>query len=199
MSNTDWEMLQFPVQATEAFARFERQIIRPMDCVINALQILGIVQQQSADIMRILVNDTGVTAEQLELIFDTLYPGREHHFQPMNATNFVKNLSRMKYDQSPSIIFAGVTYKSGGKHAFLIERSSMGGHFKVIDAQRGSIIHCGDKPADVIHTYLPDYTTLYVLQERIKRPSVLKRSRSPALRIRRARSRSRSPKRIRNV
>jgi hypothetical protein len=43
----------------------KRLIKKPMDCVINALQVLGLVDEKHADLMRILVGDTGPNLKKI--------------------------------------------------------------------------------------------------------------------------------------
>ena len=44
----------------ENINKFGRAIKKPKDCVINALEIIGIINTTDADIMRIVVGDNGI-------------------------------------------------------------------------------------------------------------------------------------------
>jgi len=171
-----WKTVHFPVHATEEFDRFKRRVIRPADCVINALQILRIVYTKAADIMRIMVGEDGLSAKHIESIFDFVYPSRQHHFREVADYEFIEHLREMEYVENPSVVFAGIQFNTGEGHVFIIERSSMGGHYKIIDPQRPKLVHCGDDPEWVIQSCLPDRARLFLLQERI--PRERKRSRS---------------------
>ena len=97
-------------------AQFNRRFTSPMDCFINALQIMGVLDDRSANIMRIsTIGRVGFTKEQIEMIFSFTY-----------LTNFDFK-STLDYDEwarwihtylTPgNVVFAGYT-----GHVFLIGR-----------------------------------------------------------------------------
>ena len=45
---------------------FRRQIPKPMDCVINALQLMGALSSKCAELMRIVAGDGGFQKDQIE-------------------------------------------------------------------------------------------------------------------------------------
>lgn len=104
---------------------FNRQFKSPMDCVINALQIIRILDKKHANIMRITVGHLGITKEQIELIF-MLQTNRNHSFigmKPNVFENQIQNNLGMN-----KIVFAGygLTQPDGTilRHVFLIGRDS---------------------------------------------------------------------------
>lgn len=109
----------------EDLQRFNRQFKSPMDCVINALQIIRILDKKQADIMRITSGHLGITKEQIELIF-MLHTNRNHSFIGMKPNVFENqiqnNLGLNK------IVFAGYSLSlpdgSINRHVFLMGRDS---------------------------------------------------------------------------
>lgn len=158
-----WDALYININSTEEFSKFKRRILKPRDCVINALQILGLVEDRTADIMRIMVGDTGINATQIEEIFEFTYPNRKFKFKQHNTFSLMTILDNMPYD-NPSVVFAGVEYQGGGGHVFIIERSAMGGHFKILDPQvSDNPIQCGDETFSVIDKIRKGVERFYVL------------------------------------
>lgn len=104
---------------------FNRQFKSPMDCVINALQIIRILDKKQANIIRITAGHLGITKEQIELIF-MLQTNRNHSFigmKPNVFENQIQNNLGMN-----KIVFAGygLTQPDGTilRHVFLIGRDS---------------------------------------------------------------------------
>jgi hypothetical protein len=158
-----WKALYFNVNSTDEFAKFKRRILKPKDCVINALQVLGLIEERSAEIMRIMVGDSGISANQIEEIFEFTYPNQKFKFKEQSVLNLWNILDLMPYD-NPSVVFAGVEYKGGGGHVFIIERSAMGGHFKILDPHvSNNPIQCGDETNDVIKKIQTGVERFYIL------------------------------------
>lgn len=155
--------LYFNVNSTEEFAKFKRRILKPKDCVINALQVLGLVEERTAELMRIMVGDTGINATQIEAVFEFTYPNQKFKFKEQNAFSLMTILDGMPYD-NPSVVFAGVVYQGGDGHVFIIERSAMGGHFKILDPHvSNNPIQCGDQTFDVIKEIGSNVQRFYIL------------------------------------
>lgn len=161
-----WHLLGFIVEATDEYNKFKRRVIKPKDCVINALQILGVVNDRIGDIMRIMVGDRGVSGIHIEEIFNYLRPDYEHKFLQMKDTDMtIQQLSLISWSDRPSVVLGGFLHATGG-HVVIIERSSMGGHFKIIDPQKQSIEFCGDEPEDFVKNCLAGTTAFFLLYER---------------------------------
>jgi hypothetical protein len=95
---------------------FSRHFQSPMDCFINAMQIMNVVDAKSANIMRIsTLGKTGFTKEQIELIFIYTY-GNNFDFKKTNDYNEWSTWIAT-YLQPSHIVFAGYT-----NHVFLIGR-----------------------------------------------------------------------------
>ncbi len=77
------EIKEFTI-SDESLTRFRRSHPKPNDCVINALEILGILETHSADITRIFVGDDGLLQHQIEKVFEITYPGKKWDFTPLH-------------------------------------------------------------------------------------------------------------------
>lgn len=116
----------------EILTKVRTNIAKPRDCVINALEAIGIVDNRVADFMRIMVGDTGLMTEQVEAIFDYEYKAFKFVFYETSieylnyyVTNEMSNVS---------VIFCGIEYPTGEKHVFLIGKDA-DGKGRYIDAQ----------------------------------------------------------------
>jgi len=108
----------------EDLKRFKRFIKKPMDCVINVLNLLNIIDRKTADILRITVGDTGLKQNQIEELFTYFYPNASWRFY--SYTN-VNTLVQYCNNELPinHVIFCGITTKNES-HVFLIGKTQNG-------------------------------------------------------------------------
>jgi hypothetical protein len=131
----------------EQILTFKRAVPTPMDCFINALQILGVVNNVTANIMRISsAGKTGFTTDEIEKIFIFL-SGHNHDFKatgsPQEFSEWIaKNLF------PGHVVFAG--HQGDINHVYLIGRQ-ISGNLVYIDPQLG--IFC-DLSTDECQGYL---------------------------------------------
>lgn len=115
----------------ESITSFDRQFNTPMDCAINALQIMGILDSRSANIMRITIlgkENYGISQIQIELIF--MYVIR-HNFSFIPITTYEDWFRIIVNFLPPSnVVFAGVKEididGNPISHIFLIGRDTNG-------------------------------------------------------------------------
>jgi hypothetical protein len=117
----------------EQILGFKRISPTPMDCFINALQILGVIDNITANIMRISsAGKTGFTSEEIEKIFIYL-SGHNHDFKstgsPQEFSEWIAKNLLPGY-----VVFAG--HEGGNNHVYLIGRE-LGGKLLYIDPQVG--------------------------------------------------------------
>ena len=100
----------------EAILQFNRTFDAPMDCFINALQIMNVLDTKAANIMRIsTLGMIGFNKEQIEIIFIYSY-GTNFDFK--NTNNYNEWVNMIKQLLKPgNVVFAGYT-----GHVFLIGR-----------------------------------------------------------------------------
>lgn len=148
---------QFQI-SDENLMLFKRFVKKPMDCVINALELLFILEHNSADLMRIVVGDYGITIEQLEDIFKYVNP--QHRFRFFRYTN-IETLSRFcQAELVPGhVIFCGYSMKDF-KHAFLIGKK-LDGSIMYIDPQPDAFC---DLSSDECYEHIKDAEEYYILQ-----------------------------------
>ena len=142
---------QFKI-SDENIAGFKRFVDKPMDCVINALQIFGALDNYSSNILRIsCAGDAGFYKEQIEKIFILLL-GNNFDFQSSdNYQEFVEVIEKTLLPGHG--VFAGYT-----GHVFIIARKK-NGVIMLIDPHRSSILCEIDKCQD----YIRDNKEFYLL------------------------------------
>lgn len=134
-------MSQFPMSDNNIVG-FKRFINSPMDCVINALQLFGLLDTVSANLLRIpaSLQDTGFSKEEIEMIF-ILFMGNNFTFTL--TKNFQEFATYIETFLNPGYaIFAGYT-----GHVFILARH-LNGEIMLIDPQEPiycNINNCQDK------------------------------------------------------
>jgi hypothetical protein len=128
-------LTQFRI-TNEQILGFRRYIKSPRDCVINALQIIGILDERSSNLIRIIMASQNIEifTTQIEAIF-TLYSGKKFRFKP--TSSYAKFSTYIRNNLAPGhACFAG--YESSQRHAFLIGRN-LDGTILYIDPQLETI------------------------------------------------------------
>lgn len=115
----NYEIAQFRI-CNENFANFTRLASHDKDCVINALELLKIVDKLSAGIMRIIVEPgKGIGINTLQNIFSFLYQNHLWVFRQYNNLQILVDKITTKLMQG-YVVFCGITYPNGNNHVFLI-------------------------------------------------------------------------------
>ena len=138
--------------------KFRRLVKKPRDCVINALELMGILDATPADLMRIVVWDTGVGAPQIEQIFSYVQPSAKWRF--FRYTD-ITTLEQFAYQglQPSHVIFCGY-HKNGFKHVFIVGKNHQG-QILYIDPQVDAF--CPLENSQCFH-YIRDAQEYYILQ-----------------------------------
>lgn len=104
---------------------FERNISAPMDCVISAMEVMGVINSGAANIMRIsTIGAIGITKQQIELIFAYAL-GKNFEFDTTSTYTQWTDIINEKLHPG-HVVFAGVTGTDDSKHVFMIGRNSSG-------------------------------------------------------------------------
>ena len=103
----------------DAIRKFRRWVKKPRDCVINAMELLGILDQQNADIARILIGDTGAQIKQIEDIFTIVEPAHNWNFYKFSNVQTLAQFTTNEL-KPQNAIFCGYTGNEG--HVFLIAK-----------------------------------------------------------------------------
>jgi hypothetical protein len=116
----------------ENLMKFFKLVDKPNDCVINALQIIGILDRLNADLMRVAVGDIGLIDTQIKDIFKVVVPSKQWRF--LRYTN-VKDLAEFTslYMKPGHVIFCGYE-EHKINHVFLVGKT-MSGNVLYIDPQ----------------------------------------------------------------
>lgn len=131
-----WSLAHFPVTDDNINTISQRFIKKPMDCVVNAMQVIGIVDSRSADIMRIFVGEKGIQENQIIAMFEYVYR-RPFRFRKFDASEYQILFDGLNDDQifpRSSAIFAGVVYLNGNRHVLIIGKNYQG-ELVYVDAQ----------------------------------------------------------------
>jgi hypothetical protein len=150
----------FPIDTFTQFAitdasinGFQRMVASPMDCFINALQIIGIINNISANLMRISsAGVTGFSKEQIESIF-LLVLKRNVEFK--STTDFDEFFAMIRANLNTGFVcFCGYT-----GHVFLIGKKT-DGTIVYIDPQVSQLCNLDD-PA--CQAYVRDKDRYFIL------------------------------------
>jgi len=129
------EVKEFPI-TDEVFSKFRRSRPKPNDCVINALELLGILDANSADISRIFIGDKVVLQDQIEKVFETVFKDKKWHFQNIDVNALEAYL---RDSLKPGhVVFCGKVRYQGPGHAFLIWKKH-DGNIIMVDPQMTNI------------------------------------------------------------
>lgn len=130
----------FPITDDNLY-QFRKFVQVPRDCVINAMQLVRIVDERAADIMRILVGDKGVTPDQIIQIFQYTFR-KKYIFNLVEVPELLKMLENDLYFPRLTSIFVGIENNlddgSINKHMIIIGKN-IGGQSINIDPQNPTL------------------------------------------------------------
>lgn len=133
--------------------------LSPKDCFINILQLLGFLDENSANIMRIsAAGRTGFTKEEIEKVFILLL---RYNFEFVSIKDYWTWLGLASVIKPGEVAFVGAGNADGGSHVFLIGKSHDLSLF-IIDPTVNKYCKIGE-PCQL--EFLPPTTTsLYILK-----------------------------------
>ena len=120
---------------------FRRWVKKPMDCVINALELIGALDGRNADLMRIASGDKGLQKDQIEHVFTYLFPSNKWDFFGYSDIKKLEHYT-LNIMQPGHVIFCGyyghnASVNAQIGHVFLIGKDSSG-IVKYMDPQIGA-------------------------------------------------------------
>ena len=147
---------------------FVRHFPKPMDCVINALQILKYIDFKTAAMLRLLVGNDGIDGHKIEQIFNMInnykfdYKFKEYHLN----YNELKNVFD-EFLQPGHVMFLGVSRNYTNEsllHVTVVGRY-LNGDLVVIDPQFNHSLEIGLKPIVIndFKEWANMYQTFYLL------------------------------------
>jgi hypothetical protein len=120
----------------ENISGFYRYIRSPTDCVINALQLFGLLDIVTSNLLRISAYGFTITKEKIEMMF-ILFKGNNFDFK--STTNFHEFAQQIETFLKPGYaVFAGYT-----DHVFILARKT-NGVIVLIDPQIPTICDIND-------------------------------------------------------
>ena len=124
-----YQPAQFKMNDQQIFS-FKRWVKKPMDCVINALELMGALDGRNADLMRIAVGDKGLQKDQIESMFSYLFPTNKWDFFGYTDIKLLEHFT-MNIMEPGRVIFCGyyghnVSVNAQIGHVFLIGKDSAG-------------------------------------------------------------------------
>lgn len=129
----EYTLTQFKIY-DENIEKIKRNYKSPTDCVINAMEIIGMLDFYSANLLRIscVGQGSGIDQYQIKKIF-SLYYGYDYVFKEIKSyIDFIKIINTEL--EPGNVLFAGYRDIKGFKHVFLIGRL-LSGDFVYIDSQ----------------------------------------------------------------
>ena len=171
----------------ENINKFKRYVKSPMDCVINAMHIIGLLDNFSSNLMRITcVGEQGIQIEQIQKIF-TLYSiikDHPHEFVFLEAPDIYGMPSAKVFEKAvidnlkpQHILFCGYE-KNSFKHVFLLGRD-VNGSILYIDPQVDdgvicdiSINECFQYISGAQKYFLLHYNSAPLTQKKIKEKNI---------------------------
>jgi len=131
-----WNVAYFPL-TDQTLEQFIRKLPHGMDCVVNALQLLDLVDNKLAAFLRIITRQRGIYSDEIEGIFRVNYPDKEWRFQgyPLQNIHDWEYLYFLVNNIPPKhVVFAGVKWPEERYHVIIIGRSQ-DGRIVLIDPQ----------------------------------------------------------------
>lgn len=150
---------QKPITDADLFA-FKGIKHSPMDCAINALQIMGVITEQVANLLRItsLGKKNGLNQTEIQKIFILHYP---NNFSFAKANTFAEFATTIKTTLNRGhVCFAGYMGHHGVGHVFIIGRKA-NGELVLIDPQQKLFCELKDDPCTALIGSGKDYYLLF--------------------------------------
>ena len=138
----------------ERIQNFKRFVKSPRDCFINAMQLMGMIDIFSANILRIsFAGELGFKKEQIELIF-TLKTSKPFKFYQMNYEKFYDTIKNKL--EAGNVVFAGYT-----GHVFLIGKIQNGDIVYIDPQTEIGICYLSDENCEKLIQNKGDYFLMY--------------------------------------
>jgi len=138
----------------EKIQNFKRFVKAPSDCFINAMQLMGMIDNTAANILRIsYAGEIGFEKEQIELIF-TLKTSKSFKFYKMDYEIFSNTIKdKLK---AGHVVFAGFT-----GHVFLIGKTYNGDILYIDPHTEVGICNLSDENCEKIIQNRDNYYLMY--------------------------------------
>jgi hypothetical protein len=135
------EIASFSI-SDDSLSGFKRLASHENDCVVNGLEMIGVLTAENAAIVRCIIEPSGggIYDKSVEMIFTLFYP--DYTWTYSHYRVFENFTSKIIADlPAGHITFCIIKYKNEGRHTFLIGKTN-NGKFIYIDGQIGSPYYC---------------------------------------------------------
>jgi hypothetical protein len=124
-------MAAFPMSDSQLDG-FKRHVPHSSDCVINAMQLLGLIDERTGDLMRITaITLKGLSKEQIEKLMERTTGYKYDYRSSSSYQDFFAAATQLEAGRA---IFCGIKRSNGTSHAFIIGRG-LNGTLYFIDPQ----------------------------------------------------------------
>lgn len=138
---------QYPM-TNEIISQFKRLNPRPQDCVINAMEIIGIMGNREAGVARSLVGINGITMEQIINIFNSVDMAYRHSFE------IIYNLNKVMDEIRPgNAIFVGLGWIGINSGHVVILVKGLDNVRYVLDPQIPSLYPNAQRAGEFLYTF----------------------------------------------
>ena len=142
------------IMTDERIQNFKRFVKSPRDCFINAMLLMGMIDNTAANILRIsFAGELGFMKEQIELIF-TLKTSKPFKFYQMNYEKFSDTIKNTL--KAGNVVFAGYT-----GHVFLIGKTYNGDILYIDPHTEVGICNLSDENCEKSIQNKGDYFLMY--------------------------------------
>jgi len=124
-------MAAFPMSDSQLDG-FKRHVAHSSDCVINAMQLLGLIDERTGDLMRITAMPlSGFHQQQIEKLMERTTGYKYDYRSSSSYQDFYAAATQLEAGRA---IFCGIKRSNGTSHAFIIGRG-LNGTLYFIDPQ----------------------------------------------------------------
>lgn len=143
---------QFPVWKPAGFVipkqnfkDLKRIYEHPFDCVINAFEVLKLVDSRCAGALRVFHYNQPATIEEIQRFFDIVRPDKDWRWRIVDSVTLDELVGLHLYPLRA--MFVGVIWPNGEGHVILITKDVNGSMFIIDPQQEENVMNCTTHPA----------------------------------------------------
>jgi hypothetical protein len=142
----------------DSIQKFRRWIKKPNDCVVNAMELLGVIDNTHADIIRIVIQDKPLEKSQIREIFSYVQPRHVWRMTPFKDINLLKTFTRDILQPGYASFMA---YSGNPGHVFIIAKN-LKGEVMYVDPQVNVICNLDDPRC---YQYIANKESYFILEQ----------------------------------
>lgn len=153
-----FELRQFKWKKTHKYGR--RKHPKPFDCVINSLEAIDVIDNQIADIMRIILRGP-LQKGEIEEIFKTMMPESEWQLMYLSSGDFSNIVTSTVFEPNHLIVCGYKNPHTSDAHVFTIFKDNNNDIILIDPHQRSSWINLSREQNNL----LPSDFEYYIMTE----------------------------------